>query len=164
MNSKKIKIIVNWITSINLKEMQNFVKFANFDRQFIKKFLKIIQFLMKLTRKSRFFVWNKTYFKAFQEFKNWIIFVFILHHFNSKKQTILKTDFFDWMINNVLLQHDNNAILHSMTFYNKNLNFVEINYYIYNKNYWLLFSVLNIDVLNLFTRNFSSKFLSIITY
>ena len=37
------------------------------------------------------------------------------------------------MINEVFLQHNNDKILHSKTFYNKNLNLVEINYHIYNK-------------------------------
>ena len=133
MNSKKMKIIVNWITSINLKEIQSFVKFANFYRQFIKNFSKIIRFLMKLTRKNQFFVWDETCFKAFQEFKNRIIFVFIFRHFDSKKQTILKIDSFDWMINKMFSQHDDDEILHLMTFYNKSFNFIKINYHIYDK-------------------------------
>ena len=33
----------------------------------------------------------------------------------------------------MFLQHDNNKILHSLIFYNKNFNFVEINYHIYDK-------------------------------
>ena len=85
MNSEKMKIIVNWIILINLKEIQDFMKFANFYRQFIKNFSKIIQSLIKLTRKNQFFVWNETCFKVFQELKNRIIFVFIFRHFNSKK-------------------------------------------------------------------------------
>ena len=85
MNSEKIKIIVNWIISINLKEVQDFVRFANFYRQFIKNFSKIIRSLVKLTRKNQSFVWDETCFKAFQELKNRIIFTFILRHFNSKK-------------------------------------------------------------------------------
>ena len=56
MNSEKMKIIINWITSINLKEVQDFVRFANFYRRFIKNFSKVIRSLMKLTRKEQFFV------------------------------------------------------------------------------------------------------------
>ena len=85
MNSKKIKIIVNWIILINLKKVQDFVKFVNFYRQFIKNFSKIIRSLMKLMRKDQFFVWNKVCSKVFQKFKNQIVFVFIFRHFNSKK-------------------------------------------------------------------------------
>ena len=85
MNSEKITIIVNWIILINLKKVQDFVKFANFYRRFIKNFSKIIRFLIKLARKNQFFVWNETCSKTFQEFKNWIVFVFILYHFDSQK-------------------------------------------------------------------------------
>ena len=37
------------------------------------------------------------------------------------------------MIDEVFLQHDDDEVLHSMIFYNKSFNFVEINYHIYNK-------------------------------
>ena len=33
----------------------------------------------------------------------------------------------------MLSQHDDDEVLHSIIFYNKNFNFVEINYHIYNK-------------------------------
>ena len=101
MNLKKIRVIVNWITSINLKEVQGFVRFANFYRQFNKNFSKIIRSLMKLTRKNQFFVWIEACFKVFQELKNRVVFAFILRHFDSKKQAVLKIDSFDWMIDDV---------------------------------------------------------------
>ena len=56
MNSKKIKSIVKWIISINLKKTSGFIEFANFYRRFIKNFSKIIRFLMILTGKDQFFV------------------------------------------------------------------------------------------------------------
>ena len=37
------------------------------------------------------------------------------------------------MIDEILSQHDDDEVLHSMIFYNKNFNFAEINYHIYNK-------------------------------
>ena len=39
MNFSKVTVIVSWITSINLKEIQSFVKFINFYRRFINNFL-----------------------------------------------------------------------------------------------------------------------------
>ncbi len=59
MNSIKVKVIVNWIMLINLKEVQNFVRFVNFYRCFIKNFLKLVKSFTQLTRKDTFFVWNK---------------------------------------------------------------------------------------------------------
>ena len=37
------------------------------------------------------------------------------------------------MINKIFSQHDDNEVLHSIIFYNKSFNFVEINYHIYDK-------------------------------
>ncbi len=56
MNSIKVKVIVNWTTSINLKEVQSFVKFVNFYRRFIKNFSKLVKSFTQLTRKDTSFV------------------------------------------------------------------------------------------------------------
>ncbi len=56
MNSSKMIIIVNWTTSINLKEIQSFVKFVNFYRRFIKNFFKLVKSFTQLTRKNTSFV------------------------------------------------------------------------------------------------------------
>ncbi len=42
MNLSKVTVIISWITSINLKEIQNFVKFVNFYHCFIKNFSKLV--------------------------------------------------------------------------------------------------------------------------
>jgi len=59
MNLSKMTVIVSWITSINLKEIQSFVKFVNFYCRFIKNFLKLIKSFTQLTRKNTSFVWNE---------------------------------------------------------------------------------------------------------
>ncbi len=56
MNSIKVKVIVNWATSINLKKVQSFVRFINFYRCFIKNFLKLVKSFTQLTRKNTSFV------------------------------------------------------------------------------------------------------------
>ncbi len=56
MNFSKVTVILSWITSINLKEIQSFVKFVNFYRRFIKNFLKLVKSFIQLTRKNMSFV------------------------------------------------------------------------------------------------------------
>ncbi len=56
INFSKVTVIVSWITSINLKEIQSFVKFVNFYRHFIKNFLKLVKSFTQLTRKNTSFV------------------------------------------------------------------------------------------------------------
>jgi len=62
-----------------------------------------------------------------------VITVFILKHFNSIKEAILKTDFLNYVNDEVLSQYDDEDILHSMIFYSKNMIFTECNYEIYDK-------------------------------
>ncbi len=56
MNLSKVTLIVSWITSINLKEIQSFVRFVNFYHRFIKNFLKLVKSFTQLTRKNISFV------------------------------------------------------------------------------------------------------------
>ncbi len=65
--------------------------------------------------------------------KRRMIKAFILHHFNQTHEAILKTNSFDYVNDEVLSQYDNEEALHSITFYSKNMSFVECNYEIYDK-------------------------------
>ena len=55
MNFKKVKIIVNWQSSINFKKIQKFINFCNFYQRFVKKFSKIVRFMLKFIQKNMMF-------------------------------------------------------------------------------------------------------------
>jgi len=57
----------------------------------------------------------------------------ILRHFDQNKKTILETDLFNYVNNDILSQYDNKETLHSMIYYSKNLSLTECNYKIYDK-------------------------------
>ncbi len=133
MNLSKITVIVSWITSINLKEIQSFVRFVNFYRRFIKNFSKLVKSFTQLTRKNTSFVWNKICVQAFDNLKKQVSSVSVLCHFNLKRQAILKIDALNYVKDEILSQYDDEKILHSMTFYSKSIIFAEINYHIYDK-------------------------------
>ncbi len=59
--------------------------------------------------------------------------VSILRHFDQNRKTILETDSFDYVNNDILSQYDDEETLHSMIYYSKNLSLVECNYEIYDK-------------------------------
>jgi len=69
----------------------------------------------------------------FEELKQQMTTVFILKHFYSIRKVILKTDFLNYVNDKVLSQYDDEDILHSMIFYNKNMILAECNYEIYDK-------------------------------
>ncbi len=133
MNLNKMIIIVNWTTSINLKEIQSFVKFVNFYRCFIRNFFKLVKSFTQLTRKDTSFVWNKVCVQAFRNLKKEISFASVLRHFNFKHQTILKINALNYVKDEILSQYDDEKVLHSMTFYSKSMILAEINYHIYDK-------------------------------
>ncbi len=58
---------------------------------------------------------------------------FILRHFDQNKETILETDLFNYVNDDILSQYDDEETLHSMIYYSKNLSLAECNYEIYDK-------------------------------
>ncbi len=89
--------------------------------------------MIKLTWKDHLFEWTKICQMIFEELKQQMTTVFILKHFYSIRKVILKTDFLNYVNDKVLSQYDDEDILHSMIFYNKNMILAECNYEIYDK-------------------------------
>ncbi len=133
MNFIKVKVIVNWATLINLKEVQSFVRFINFYRCFIKNFLKLVKPFTQLTRKDTSFVWNEVCVQAFDDLKKQVSSISVLRHFDSKRQTILKINASDYVKDEILFQYDDKNVLHSIAFYSKSIILAECNYHIYDK-------------------------------
>ncbi len=133
MNSRKVNVIQSWKVSRLLTHVQIFIDFCNFYQWFIKNFSKIIQLMIKLTRKDHFFEWTEIYQMIFEELKQQMMTVFILKHFNLIREAILKTNFLNYVNDEVLSQYDDEDILHSVIFYSKNMIFAECNYEIYDK-------------------------------
>ncbi len=133
MNLRKVQAVVEWFTSTNLIQMQFFVDFCNFYRRFIKNFSKIVHSLIQLTQKKMIFEWDQACQTIFDHMKKWMTEVFILRHFDQNRKTILETNSFNYVNNDILSQYDNEETLHSMIYYSKNLSLAECNYEIYDK-------------------------------
>ncbi len=133
MNLSKMTVIVSWITSINLKEIQSFVKFVNFYRRFIKNFSKLVKSFTQLTRKNTSFVWNKICVQVFDNLKKQVSSTSVLRHFDFKRQAILKINASNYVKDEILSQYNDEKVLHSVTFYSKSMILAKINYHIYDK-------------------------------
>ncbi len=133
MNLSKVTVIVSWITSINLKEIQDFVKFVNFYHRFIKNFSKLVKLFTQLTRKNTSFVWNEICVQVFDNLKKQVSSISVLRHFDLKRQAILKIDTLNYVKGEILSQYNDEKVLHSMIFYSKSMILAEINYHIYDK-------------------------------
>ncbi|KAI1686157.1 reverse transcriptase [Pyrenophora tritici-repentis] len=69
MSEEKIQVIKDWPTPTTVVQIQSFLGFLNFNRQFIKDFSDIAIPLTKLTRKDVPFKWSKEAENAFQTLK-----------------------------------------------------------------------------------------------
>jgi len=59
--------------------------------------------------------------------------VSILRYFDQNRETILETNSFDYVNDDILSQYDDEETLHLMIYYSKNLSLAECNYKIYDK-------------------------------
>jgi len=84
MNFSKVIIIISWITLINLKKIQSFMKFVNFYHHFIKNFLKLVKSFIQLIEKNTSFVWNEICVQVFDNLKKQVNSISILCHFDFK--------------------------------------------------------------------------------
>ncbi len=83
--------------------------------------------------------------------------VLILKHFNLIRKVILKTNFLNYVNDEVLSQYDDEDILHSMIFYSKNMIFAKYNYKIYDKELLIIICCLKHWHLELKCMNISIK-------
>jgi Reverse transcriptase (RNA-dependent DNA polymerase) len=55
MNPEKVKAVLDWPTSITVKEVQEFMGFANFYRKFIREYSSILILITDFTKKDKSF-------------------------------------------------------------------------------------------------------------
>ena len=56
IDSEKIQKVLDWPVPRNLKNLQRFLRFGNFNRHFISRYSLIILLLMELTKKNVLFI------------------------------------------------------------------------------------------------------------
>jgi len=104
MIDRKIKKVKEWPVLRKVKDIQEFLGFANFYRRFIKRFSKVAYLLTELTRKNQAWNWTTQYRQVFEELKTKFRTAPVLGHFQSEQETIVETDASDYAIGAVLSQ------------------------------------------------------------
>src|SRR5258705_2913411 len=138
MSPEKVQAVKEWPTPRKVKNVQEFLGFANFYRRFIDNFARIAQPLTELTKNNTPWVWNRRRQEAFNELKRRFCEAPVLDHFHSEKDTILETDASDYAYGSVLsqLQEDTTkqkTRTHPVAYLSKQFNPAEINYDIHDK-------------------------------
>jgi hypothetical protein len=124
----KVTTIQEWLTLMNIKDMQSFLGFANIYWRFIRGYSAIVVPLTCLTRKNTAFIWDTAYTNSFATLKHAFTTAPILHHFDYNHEAVIETDALDYVSMGILSQYDDKGILHLVTFFSKKHSPAECNY------------------------------------
>ncbi len=134
MDPDKVESIRAWRTPVSLKELQQFLGFANFYRRFIKGFSAIARPLTGLMSKTK---WPGSLGMegeaAFNKLKNAFKEAPVLAYYDPKRKTVMEADASDWASGGVLSQYDSQGNLHPVAFFSAKHSPTECNYEIYDK-------------------------------
>ena len=92
MDSTKVQVIQNWPEPHKVKDIQSFLSFANFYRQFIHKYSNIVIPLTQLTWKDLKWNFSDTCHDAFNNLKAAFTSAPVLTHWIPDVPMIVETD------------------------------------------------------------------------
>jgi len=133
MDPVKLKAIQDWPLPQTVKEVQKFLGFCNFYRQFIKDYSHIAQPLFNLTKKETPWNWTTECNTAFETLRQTMIMSPVLMLPDHEKQFTLITNASDYATGAILEQRDALGRSHPIAYFSKSLQPAERNYEIYDK-------------------------------
>jgi RNase H-like domain found in reverse transcriptase/Reverse transcriptase (RNA-dependent DNA polymerase) len=133
MDPVKLSEIRDWPTPTSVKQVRGFIGFANFYRQFIKKFSKLVLPLNNLLRKDTKFDWNDQCQEAFETLKGRFLQEPVLMMPDHSKPFQIKSDASKYAFGVVLTQMDINGDRHPVAFLSKTFTNTECWYEIYDR-------------------------------
>ena len=131
MDPVKTKALTSWPTPKKLKELQSFLGFCNFYRQFIKDYIKIAKPLNQLTGKEEW-KWGAKQQTAFDTLQRAITERPLLAIPVDDEPYQVEANSSDFTLGAILSQWQNNK-WHPVAYLSKSLTEAEQNYKIYNK-------------------------------
>jgi transposase InsO family protein len=132
ISEAKIKTIKEWETPKTVKDVQSFLGFVNFNRQFIRDFAKIAIPLTKLTKKETTWRWGESQQEAFEKLKLACITEPVLVAFRSGEPLRFETDASDLAMGGAALQ-ERDGKWHPVAYYSKKFSSAEERYDVHDK-------------------------------
>ncbi|KAG0741236.1 hypothetical protein G6F22_005145 [Rhizopus arrhizus] len=131
-SSSKINAIREWPRPTNVQEVRQFIGLCSHYRRFISGFSTVATPLTDLTKgtgaKKRSIHWTSECELAFKKLKDLMSTAPVLQSPDLTKPFIIETDASDFGVGAVLLQKDNNNLLHPIAYESKKLSASERNY------------------------------------
>ena len=126
MDPAKVRAVTEWKTPVNKKELQTFLGFVNFYRQFIKDYAKMSQQLTHLTGKNPW-EWTNTQQIAFDQLKMVVTHKPILHLPRDNLPYKIEVDGSSTAMGAVLLQQQEEH-WHTIAYFSNTYQLAEWNY------------------------------------
>jgi hypothetical protein len=133
MDPTKVQAILDWKEPSKVKELQQFLGFANFYRRFIRGYSMIARPLTRLLRKDTPWRWVTDQKTAFAQLKKAFTEAPVLAYYDYTKKSVVETDASDWACGGVLSQYDDDGVLRPVAFFSAKHSLTECNYEIYDK-------------------------------
>lgn len=125
VDPSKVSAVVNWPRPTTVKNIQEFLGFANFMRRSIQNFSGIVRPLTRLTRKDTPFVWSVSCEQAFERIKAAIVSAPVLVFPDCSRPFEVFTDASDIAIGAVLVQRGTDNKRHPVAFMSRSLSDTE---------------------------------------
>jgi hypothetical protein len=117
MDKGKVDVILAWPAPRNVKELQSFLGFANFYRQFIDNYSGIVKPLTSLLKKDAIYEWTDACENSFQVLKQAFTEAPVLRHYDPEDPIVLECDASDYAIAGIISQYNENDELRLIAFY-----------------------------------------------
>ncbi|CAI7859372.1 unnamed protein product [Closterium sp. NIES-54] len=125
VDPKKIEAVRTWKTPENVKELQQFLGFANYYNRFVPQYAKIATPLTNLLKKNIPFKWEDVHQQAMEQLKTALTSAPVLILPDPEKDYVIEADASDQAVGAVLMQ--------PIAYLSKKLHGAELNYPIHDK-------------------------------
>ncbi|CAI7858245.1 unnamed protein product [Closterium sp. NIES-53] len=132
VDPKKIEAVRTWKTLENVKELQQFLGFANYYNRFVPQYAKIATPLTNLLKKNTPFKWEDVHQQAMEQLKTALTSAPVLILPDPEKDYVIEADASDQAVGFVLMQ-DRVKGLQPIAYLSKKLHGAELNYPIHDK-------------------------------
>ena len=139
MSPDKVTTIANWPEPCKVKDVQSFLGFANFYRQFIFNYSDVTVLLTQLTRKDAPWNFSEECRHSFNALKHAFTTTPILTHFIPDTPITVETDALDYAVTRILSITCADSELRPVAFYSQTLTAPELNYDTHNKELLAIF-------------------------
>ncbi|GJP49592.1 hypothetical protein CLOM_g8779 [Closterium sp. NIES-68] len=132
VDPKKIEAVRTWKTPENVKELQQFLGFANYYNRFVPQYAKIAAPLTNLQKKNTPYKWKPKHQEAVEQLKQALTSAPVLILPDPERDYVIEADASDQAVGAVLMQDQGNG-LQPIAYLSKKLHGAELNYPIHDK-------------------------------